>query len=546
MSTQKSINLGSHFVKKNDPQNENATTTKEGLMSKEDKSKLDGVESQANNYTHPSHPGYESGFYKITTNTLGHVIAVTPVTKSDITELGISASDHTHNYLSASDIKDNLTSTDTNKPLSAKQGKELKTLVDGKSASNHNHDGTYLKTHQSLSDIGGQVVIEEKSSANSGAFKTYQIKQGGVAVSGEIDIPKDFLVKSGSVKIAGATPTTAESNAGVNANEKYISLIVNTKDDNSNTGTELIIPATNLVDTYTAGTGLALTNQNQFKHSNSVTAQSTKAFKKIAYDSEGHITDTSNVEASDLPTHYHSEYLTEHQSLSNYIQKSSTNGLIKNNGTIDTNTYLTSHQDITGKLDKSQTSYKGKNVVVDSSSGNITFEDKPTLSSLSTQNEELSISDIQDLSTLAATHFTSSTTSMNLTGGVTGKTCKIYFQRIGRIVTFRLYGTYEGSTFAGTTFPYVKTVNPGNNVPEEYRPSRLGSGSNIDSEVIIHLSNYGTVDVAGMSVRISAGGTITLSCRDNTKTMLYYCTGTYITDYIPPNIAETNTQNENI
>ena len=35
-------------------------------------------------------------------------------------------------YLQTSDVKDNLTSTDTNKPLSAKQGKELKTLVDNK------------------------------------------------------------------------------------------------------------------------------------------------------------------------------------------------------------------------------------------------------------------------------------------------------------------------------------------------------------------------------------------------------------------------------
>ena len=35
-------------------------------------------------------------------------------------------------YLQTSDVKDNLTSTDTNKPLSAKQGKELKTLIDNK------------------------------------------------------------------------------------------------------------------------------------------------------------------------------------------------------------------------------------------------------------------------------------------------------------------------------------------------------------------------------------------------------------------------------
>lgn len=42
-------------------------------------------------------------------------------------------------------------------------------------------------------------------------------------------------------------------------------------------------------------------------------------------------------------------FLTQHQSLANYIQKSNTNGLVKNDGTIDTNTYLTQHQDISGK-----------------------------------------------------------------------------------------------------------------------------------------------------------------------------------------------------
>ena len=38
--------------------------------------------------------------------------------------------------------------------------------------------------------------------------------------------------------------------------------------------------------------------------------------------------------------------------LTNYVQKSQTSGLIKNDGTIDTNTYLTQHQDISGKEDK--------------------------------------------------------------------------------------------------------------------------------------------------------------------------------------------------
>ena len=35
------------------------------------------------------------------------------------------------------------------------------------------------------------------------------------------------------------------------------------------------------------------------------------------------------------------------------MQKSNTNGLLKNDGSIDTNTYLTTHQDISGKINTS-------------------------------------------------------------------------------------------------------------------------------------------------------------------------------------------------
>ena len=52
---------------------------------------------------------------------------------------GFITSSNLSNYLQQSDVKDNLTSTDTNKPLSANQGKQLKTLVDGKANSEHTH-----------------------------------------------------------------------------------------------------------------------------------------------------------------------------------------------------------------------------------------------------------------------------------------------------------------------------------------------------------------------------------------------------------------------
>ena len=167
----------------------NATTSAAGLMSSSDKSKLDGIASGANKYSHPTYTAKSSGFYKVTVDGTGHVSATTAVAKSDITALGISASDHTHNYAGSSSaggsatsavkldtssagsatqpvyfsggkpvactytlgksvpsnavftdtntwrgIQNNLTSDSTSDSLSAAQGKILKGLVDGKLA----------------------------------------------------------------------------------------------------------------------------------------------------------------------------------------------------------------------------------------------------------------------------------------------------------------------------------------------------------------------------------------------------------------------------
>lgn len=49
-----------------------------------------------------------------------------------------------------------------------------------------------------------------------------------------------------------------------------------------------------------------------------------------------------------------SGFITEHQSLEDYVSKSETEGLLRNDGTVDENTYLTEHQDITGKIDRTE------------------------------------------------------------------------------------------------------------------------------------------------------------------------------------------------
>ena len=56
--------------------------------------------------------------------------------------------------------------------------------------------------------------------------------------------------------------------------------------------------------------------------------------------------------------------------VSNFIEKSNTAGLVKNDGTIDTSTYLTSHQDITGKEDKMAIDSTAKTASFTASVGN--------------------------------------------------------------------------------------------------------------------------------------------------------------------------------
>lgn len=73
-----------------------ATTNMDGLMSKADKAKLNGIAASANNYVHPSYTAKTSGLYKVTVDESGHVSAATPVTKADITALGIPGQDTTY------------------------------------------------------------------------------------------------------------------------------------------------------------------------------------------------------------------------------------------------------------------------------------------------------------------------------------------------------------------------------------------------------------------------------------------------------------------
>lgn len=98
-----------------------ATTSANGLMTAAMVTKLNGIATGANAYSHPGYTARAAGFYKVTVDGSGHVSNVAAVTKEDITALGIPGSD-TNTWRG---IQNNLTSSSTTDSLSAYQGMVL-------------------------------------------------------------------------------------------------------------------------------------------------------------------------------------------------------------------------------------------------------------------------------------------------------------------------------------------------------------------------------------------------------------------------------------
>lgn len=111
-----------------------------------------------------------------------------------------------------------------------------------------------------------EVTVVKDATAQSGYIASYTISQGGTEL-GKINIPKDYLVKSGEIK----TVTTANvPYQGAVVGDKYLDFTVNTYDTSLGSGTEshIYIPVKELVDVYTAGNtdtiSMSLDSSNEF------------------------------------------------------------------------------------------------------------------------------------------------------------------------------------------------------------------------------------------------------------------------------------------
>lgn len=175
------------------------------------------------------------------------------------------------------------------------------------------NDGTidttqYLSSHQSLSDVAGIIDVEKQQTAESGYAATYVIKQGSSSsksqVGVKINIPKDFLVKSGELKTATSADLTTLG-SGYEAGDKYIDFVVNTKEGDG-TDEHIYINVKDLVEdtTYDADDStIELGNNNVFNVKAggiTTTELASSIVTSLGYADDFHSSPAASIETSDI------------------------------------------------------------------------------------------------------------------------------------------------------------------------------------------------------------------------------------------------------
>lgn len=107
-------------------------------------------------------------------------------------------------------------------------------------------DGLYVKDHT--------FDVVKKDTANDGYIATYQVKVDGTAVGADINIPKDYLVKSADIKVVD---TVDAPYTGAAVGDKYIDFVVNTVDGDGNEN-HIYLAIKDFVKEYTAGDGIEI------------------------------------------------------------------------------------------------------------------------------------------------------------------------------------------------------------------------------------------------------------------------------------------------
>lgn len=113
----------------------------------------------------------------------------------------------------------------------------------------HGYNGSNVQ--EVLDELDGRTsaagITVETTGSTADYAAVYNIKQGGTTV-GTINIPKDYLVKSGDVKTCTVQD---EPVAGLVPGDKYLDFVVNTYDEPTGSASHIYIPVKDLTDVYT-------------------------------------------------------------------------------------------------------------------------------------------------------------------------------------------------------------------------------------------------------------------------------------------------------
>lgn len=102
-----------------------------------------------------------------------------------------------------------------------------------------------------------EYTIAKLQTATEGYAATYQLQKDGVAAGVNIEIPKDMVVQSGSVKTCETADQPVE---GLEVGDPYIDLLIANADDQ-----HIYIPVKDLVDVYTAADNTITITGNTIK-----------------------------------------------------------------------------------------------------------------------------------------------------------------------------------------------------------------------------------------------------------------------------------------
>ena len=213
-----------------------ATTSAAGLMSAADKTKLDGIATGANKYSHPagSATSKSSGLYKFATDSTSHISSVTAVTKADITGLGIPAQDTTYSVATSSTaglVKSSTTGTTTDRDYNVQVNADGTMKVNVPWTNTHYTTGLYVgatntKANAATSNGGTYLKLYDDNTKRSeflikGSGATYVTSDasGNITISSTNSVYDDTSVKS--------RLTTLEGKAGLDKTGTITSVKVN-------------------------------------------------------------------------------------------------------------------------------------------------------------------------------------------------------------------------------------------------------------------------------------------------------------------------------